>query len=388
MQRFSGVRRRAGAEGLPELAGKLAEGLILVTSWPGQPSVAQLEREAQEGLRPRTDYVELARRLDADVVDGDYMCRRSSRAAQIAARVGGLAQGQVVEALLRGAQYRWILAWADHLGFRLATASKLLRRRMKLVIVSGRLATPKKRFLLGPLALHTQIDAIVNYSSVQREIGVRYGVSPDKLHLLLQPVDVRFWQPAGAGEPDVICAVGYEARDYETLLAAIRGLPIRLEVAIGSSALPDTRGRSGGIDASNQVRVHRQLTHSSLRDLYARSRVVVVPLNDVDQDAGVTVITEALAMGKPVIVTRTRGQVDIVRDGDQGILVPPRDPAAMRAALERLLSDGAACEVMGRSGRKLVCERHTLERYVAALAEMVARVDSTPVAGNPRRSPR
>ncbi len=69
---------------------------------------------------------------------------------------------------------------------------------MKLVIVSGRLATPKKRFLLGPLALHTQIDAIVNYSSVQREIGVRYGVSPEKLHLLLQPVDVRFWQPAGA----------------------------------------------------------------------------------------------------------------------------------------------------------------------------------------------
>jgi len=356
----------------------------MVTSWPGQPSVAQLEQEAREDLRPQTDYVELARRLDAEVIDADYMRRRSLRASRTGTRIGGLAQGQVIEALMRGDRYRWILAWADHLGFRLAFASKLLRRRTRLIIISGRLATPKKRFLLGPVALHTHIDAIVNYSSVQRNIGVRYGVPPEKLHLHLQPVDVRFWKPAGAGEPDVICAVGYEARDYETLLSAIEGLPIRLELALGSSVLPDARGRAGRITASDnhQVRVHRQLPHTALRELYARSRVVVVPLRDVDQDAGVTVITEALAMGKPVVVTKTRGQVDIVRNGEQGILVPPSDPAAMREALERLLSDRTACEVMGRSGRELVCERHTLDGYVTALADTVARVDSVPLVEN------
>ena len=134
----------------------MADGLILVTSWPGQPSVDQLEREARDGLRPRTDYVELARRLEADVIDHSYMSGMSSKPARVAARIGGLAQGQTVEALVRAGRYRWVLAWADHLGFRLAAASKLLRRSTRLVIVSGRLATPKKRFLLGPLALRTR----------------------------------------------------------------------------------------------------------------------------------------------------------------------------------------------------------------------------------------
>ncbi len=68
------------------------------------------------------------------------------------------------------------------------------------------------------------------------------------------------------------------------------------------SVLSDARDRAGGIDAvdATHVTVHRQLPHSALRDLYARARVVVVPLEDVDYDAGVTVITEALAMAKPV----------------------------------------------------------------------------------------
>ena len=49
-----------------------------------------------------------------------------------------------------------------------------------------------------------------------------------------------------------------------------------------------------------------------LRELYARSRFVVVPVVASDMDNGVTVILEAMAMGRPVICSRTRGQVDVV----------------------------------------------------------------------------
>jgi glycosyltransferase involved in cell wall biosynthesis len=352
--------------------------LILVTTWPGQPSVEQLEREAREGLRPRTDYVELARRLDADIVDANYLSNRSSKLTRFVARVGGLAQGQVLEALLRERQYRWVLGWADHLGFRLAAASKLVRRRMKLVVVSGRLATQKKRLLLGPLAVHTHIDAIVNYSSVQRDTGITFGVPPAKLNLLLQPVDERFWQSATECSGETICAVGYEARDYDTLLASVRGLPVQLEIAVGSSVLAGARGRARwvGAAASDRVKIHHQLSYVALRDLYARARIVVIPLKDVSQDAGVTAITEALAMTKPVVVTQTRGQVDIVRDGEHGMLVAPSDSGAMRAALERLLGDPTFSQRMGEAGRRLVCEQHSLDRYVSDLARLVTRIVS------------
>ena len=44
---------------------------------------------------------------------------------------------------------------------------------------------------------------------------------------------------------------------------------------------------------------------------------------------------------------------------------------ALRAAIERVLADSTAGEVMGQAGRRLVCERHSLDQYVASLAEIV-----------------
>lgn len=357
----------------------MGDGLILVTSWSGQPSVAELEQQASEGVRPRTDYVALARLLGADVVDDCYMREHASPLARAVARMGGRADGQVVEALVREGHYRWLLVWADGLGFRLATAHKLLRRRAKLVIISVRLATPKKRLLLGPLSLHTRIDAIVNYGSAQRVLAAGYGVPERKLHLLLQPVDERFWRPEDGGDDEVVCAVGSEARDYDTFLAAVRGLPVCAEIAVGSSVLGHSRDGiplAAGAGA-HSVRVHRKLSHLALRALYARARIVVVPLQDVDYDAGVTAITEAMAMGKPLIVTQTHGQVDVVRNGEAAVLVPPHDPSALREAIIRLLDDPDECTRMGRAGRAAVEQRHSLDAYVADLARIVRETVSS-----------
>jgi len=69
-----------------------------------------------------------------------------------------------------------------------------------------------------------------------------------------------------------------------------------------------------------------------LRDLYARSRFVVAPLVPSESDNGVTVILEAMVMGKPVVCSRTRGQVDVVQDGVTGIYVPGDAVAVERTA--------------------------------------------------------
>src|SRR6058998_712243 len=60
--------------------------LILVTSYPGQPSCTELERQAAAGERPRKDYVELARLLGGDVVDERYMTERATPLARVIAR--------------------------------------------------------------------------------------------------------------------------------------------------------------------------------------------------------------------------------------------------------------------------------------------------------------
>jgi len=104
-------------------------------------------------------------------------------------------------------------------------------------------------------------------------------------------------------------------------------------------------------------------TMLELRDLYARSRFVVVPLRRSDTDNGVNVILEAMAMGKPVICSRTQGQVDVIEEGVTGLFVPVGDPAALRVAMLELWNNPERAAQMGRAARAYVEKHHTLERF-------------------------
>jgi glycosyltransferase involved in cell wall biosynthesis len=116
------------------------------------------------------------------------------------------------------------------------------------------------------------------------------------------------------------------------------------------------------------------LSFAELKSLYNRSRFVVVPLEDTDTDNGITTIEEAMAMGKAVICSRTRGQVDLVRDGVTGLLVPPGNPQALRDAILFLWNNPEAANTMGRAGRKLIEAEHTIDAFVRSIENIVESV--------------
>ncbi len=80
------------------------------------------------------------------------------------------------------------------------------------------------------------------------------------------------------------------------------------------------------------------------------------------------VLLEAMALGLPVVATAAGGPLEIVETGVTGLLVPPGDPAAMSAALGRLLADPAAAAAMGGAGRDRFAARYTRARMAAATA--------------------
>jgi len=84
---------------------------------------------------------------------------------------------------------------------------------------------------------------------------------------------------------------------------------------------------------------------------YERAAVVVVPSR---REGYGMVAREAMAHGRPVVATTVGGLVDAVEDGVTGLLVPPRDPTALRAALERLLGDPELRRSLGAAGRERV----------------------------------
>jgi len=113
--------------------------------------------------------------------------------------------------------------------------------------------------------------------------------------------------------------------------------------------------------------------HHALGPLYERAAVVACPSR---REGFGVVCAEAMAYGRPVVAGAVGGLLDLVVDGETGLLVPPRDVGALRVALERLLGDLELRRRLGAAARKRIEERFawpavtdaTIAAYEEALA--------------------
>jgi glycosyltransferase involved in cell wall biosynthesis len=280
-------------------------------------------------------------------------------------------------------EYDVIVTWGERLSLALMAIQRLARDAKPHVAMMYWFSKPNVRLPIR--AFGRSLHAIVTWSSVQRDYAVeKLGFPEERIHLIKHFVDQLFWSPRALGV-DTVSSAGKEMRDYPTLLAALRGTSLRCHVATDRVLIAGSRIRHRTVRAEalaplapDKVTIGK-VPATELRELYARSRFVVVPLLPSDTDNGVSVILEAMAMGKPVICSRTRGQVDVIRDGWNGLLVPVGDPDALRQAMLGLWNDPARAELMGRRARAYVEEHHTLDKFCR---DVKAAVEAS-LAGGP-----
>jgi glycosyltransferase involved in cell wall biosynthesis len=79
------------------------------------------------------------------------------------------------------------------------------------------------------------------------------------------------------------------------------------------------------------------------------------------------VLVQSAAAGKPILTFDVEGAWEVVRDGQNGFIVPTRDVEAFARRLDQMLSDRTGCRVMGRSGRLRVSEAWTVETMLDRL---------------------
>jgi glycosyltransferase involved in cell wall biosynthesis len=180
--------------------------------------------------------------------------------------------------------------------------------------------------------------------------------------------------PSGVELP---AAVGPEADPPEVLYAG------RLSEEKGVLELVEAaRGMNLVVAGDGPLREHVPgargfVPNDELQAMYARAAIVVCPSRR--EGFGVACL-EAMSHGRPVVATGVGGLRDLVVDGKTGLVVPPRDPPALRAALRRLLADRELRRRLGAAGRQRAQERFswaavtdaTLAAYADATGTMVA----------------
>ena len=336
-----------------------------------------LRAQIAAGRRPRTDYVEMADAFDAELLDRSGASGAAGPLAPLLARLG--ANLPLAWACFRGRKaHRVVFTDGEQVGIPYAAMTRLVRRRPRHVMIGHVLSPRKKALLHRLLRLQHRVDALVVYASEQARFAVEeLGYRREQVVLSHFMVDTGFWRPdavtPASRQRPLLCAVGQERRDYPTFVEAVRALDVDVAIA-AVSPWSKYQDSSAGLDVPANVTA-RGYDLFELRQLYADAAFVVVPLEDTDFQAGITTILEAMAMGKAVVCTRTKGQTDVVVDGENGVYVPPTDPVALRQAIERLVADPAEAARLGANGRRWVEQHADLDAYVAQLATLVRADD-------------
>jgi len=331
---------------------------------------AALAARIAEGKEPRLDMFQLRDELQATLLDfraldqAPLFIRAARRAAGDSAALALLA----VAAHPRATAF---FTSGEDIGIPLALLLRARGLRTPHVMIAHTLAARKKRPFFTWLQAHKRIDRILCYSSnEERVMRDELGIPAAQLELIRYHADENFFRPMPEVEvePDLLCSAGQLLRDYDCLIRATRDLPVRVNIAAGSPWIANPLQPRSALPPAVDWRRYDRF---ELRALYARAALAVVPIVENEYQTGISTMLEMMAMGKCLIVTRTRGQGDTVVDGETGIYVPPGDDRALRAAIEKMLARPDEAARIGANARRFVEENAGLDRFTGVLGDAV-----------------
>jgi glycosyltransferase involved in cell wall biosynthesis len=176
--------------------------------------------------------------------------------------------------------------------------------------------------------------------------------------------------------PATVVAAGrfIPQKGFDDLLRAVhfawrRGVAVLLELVGDGDQRKALEALTAELGLGDRVRFHGWLPFAEARRVISRATILVHPSPGLG-DGLPNVVREAMALGTPVIASNVAGIPDALSD-DCGILVPPRDPAALAAAIEGMLANPAVRHRIATHARARVEARYELWRNGAALADLL-----------------
>ncbi len=326
-------------------AEKVAQSLVTMRRGAAKTLVLT-SRDAQEVVVPTEDHC--VRRFHAFTLASTRIMPglagavlRLPRGAVIHLHINSAFVPEMVYAahVLRGTRY------IAHVHFDVSTSScwaGLVLRRVWMPVVFARV-------------LRAAAAVIVFTESQQQTIASQYGVDPARIVPIRNGVEDAFYNDdARALHPKPrLLFVGRLAaeKNLAVLLEALAGVSEHFETTlVGDGPLEEELKRSAADLRLENVHFYGRADGEELRKLYRAADFFVLPSKSEGMSL---VLLEALAMGLPVVATNLVSNREIVLDGENGLLVEPDNPAALRTALLEVIDDADRYERMSRTARKL-----------------------------------
>ncbi len=222
-------------------------------------------------------------------------------------------------------------------------------------------------YLARAVGADARVARFIAVSEFQRAKLLQHGFAPERVLTVPHFVEAQALAPARGPGEHVLFAGRLEAyKGVFTLLAAAaeaRALPV---LFAGDGPARVELERALAARALGHVRVLGFQEPAALARLVRASRCVVVPSQSYET-FGLSAL-EALAQARPVIASRIGALPELVREGENGFLVPPGEPAALAERLRWMAGHGREAEQLGLRGRALALERYGPAEHYARLS--------------------
>jgi glycosyltransferase involved in cell wall biosynthesis len=232
----------------------------------------------------------------------------------------------------------------------------------------------KRRFICRVLERFTDLSLAVS-RGVRDYLVSEGGLNPAKVRVVANGVDVAAIDAARPGKtvrrelglPEGVPVIGLVGRldhwgkGHKELFEAMAPLMERYSVQAlivgGGRRMDEVRALAASLGLAGAV--HFLGPRHDVPDLLNAMDIFVLP----SYSEGLSLaLLEAMAAGLPVVATAVGGTPEVVTEGDNGLLIPPRDAAALAGALERLLTDPALAQRLGAKAQAHVRKHFSLDR--------------------------
>lgn len=277
--------------------------------------------------------------------------------------------GRVLLALPQFWQADVVITCVDSINKAAAFFRKLNLFSGQLICMAGNVMDGTEKFPRLHQWLWSGADKIITHAPVDQEklmgLGLKNGVCI--------PVgsDEKFWHVAGNDGQTLVVSVGADRdRDYRTLFLAAKHLPqLKFVVCCGQKNIE-------GLDIPDNVEIKLSISALETREILSKAEMVILPLRETYRASGQLSMLDAMLMGKPVMISKTRGITESydLKNEKNALLVPAGDSESLIKAIKKLQGRGNIKSVLSSVGRNLALG-YTTKKYAEKLKKIVFASD-------------